>query len=176
MVTDEDQEIDDGLFYPHAFETAIVPHNVGSYRYTVVFLDGALVPQLPLDRYPRLRVSGEIGDVPFEGTFQPVRGRWYIMLNKQLMSDGGFAIGDVVEVRFRVEDQDAVDVPAELLERIARDVSLQRAWQDLSPGKQRGVAYHVRSAKTAATRAKRLEECIVAITERGGDLRKPRQG
>ena len=126
MLTYEDSENGESLYYPNAFEAAIVHHNVGSYRYTVVFLDDSLVPQLPLDRYPRLRVSGEVGEVPFEGAFQPVRGRWYVMLNKQLMSDGGFAIGDIVEVRFRVEDQEAVDVPAELTERLARDASLQR--------------------------------------------------
>ena len=175
-MTDEDEQNTEGLYYPHAFEAAIVHHNVGTYRYTVVFLDDALVPRLPLDRYPRLRVSGEIGEVPFEGAFQPVRGRWYVMLNKQLMSDGDCSVNDVVEVRFRVEDQDAVDVPTELLQRIAGDSALQNAWQALSPGKQRGIAYHLRSAKTPATKARRLEECLVAISERGGDLRKPRAG
>ena len=150
-------------FFPHSFEAEIVHHFVGTYRYTAVFLPEDLIEALPLDRYPRLRVSGEIGDIPFSGAWQPVRGRWYLMLSKPLMKDGGYAIGDRVEVRFRVEDQETVDVP-EILERaLNADVDAMAAWQAASAGKRRGWAHRIESAKAVTTKQRRLDEVLKAL-------------
>lgn len=153
-------------YYPFEFETQIVHHNVGTYRYTVVFLDDRLHTHLPLKEHPRLRASGEIGDIPFRGAWQPVRGRWYLMLAKPLLRDGEFEVGDTVTVRFCVESQEAVDVPPELERMLRENGALMDAWSALTSGKQRGLAYQVRSAKTAPTRAKRLR--LVAETLRDG--------
>jgi hypothetical protein len=71
-------------YYSHAFEGRIEHHDVGTYRYTVVFLPRELALSLPLEEHPRLRVSGEVAEVPFSGAWQPVRGRWYLMLSKPL--------------------------------------------------------------------------------------------
>lgn len=152
-------------YYPFEFETEIVHHNVGTYRYTVVFLDDRLHEHLPLKEHPRLRASGEIGDIPFDGAWQPVRGRWYLMLAKQLLRDGELEVGDTVPVRFRVEDQNSVDVPKELERMLASDSRLRRVWDALTPGKQRGLAYRVASAKTAPTRTRRLHEVAESLRE-----------
>lgn len=149
-------------YYPYTFETEIVRHNVG-YGYTVVFLDPALHDQLPLDEHPRLRMSGEINEYPVSGAWQPSRGRWYLMLNKKLLRDGGFQIGDEVEVRFRVEDQDAVDVPEALRQALAASETATAAWNELTPGKQRGLAYQVASARTEPTRRRRVAAVLDAL-------------
>lgn len=152
-------------FYPHEFEATIEHHHVGTYIYTVVFLDSTLHDRLPLEEHPRLRVSGEVRDIPFEGAWQPVRGRWFLMLSKQLMRDGEFEIGDRVAVRFQIEDQSSVDVPEELLRAIRTKKSYMAAWMKLTPGKQRGFAYRVASAKMRATRSKRVAE-VLALLEK----------
>lgn len=157
-------------YYPHGFEGQIVHHNVGTYRYTVIFLPPELVAELPLDRHPRLRASGEIGEIPFSGAWQPVRGRWYLMLSKPLLKDGGYRVGDWVEVRFRVEDQDSVEMPETLQRALDADETLNTAWQSLSAGKQRGWAHRVASAKTEPTRQKRLDEVLAALR---GNATKP---
>mgnify|MGYP001793086889 CR=1 FL=1 len=158
-----DFAINAGDYYPFEFEADIVHHNLGTYRYTVVFLDEGLHEHLPLGEHPRLRISGEIRDIPFDGAWQPVRGRWYLMLSKSLMRDGEFELGDRVEVRFKVEDQDAVDVPLELTQLLKSDEGLQRRWDELTVGKRRGLAHKIISAKTSATRAKRLIEVAEAL-------------
>ena len=150
-------------YFTHAFETQIVSHHVGLYDYTVVFLAPDLISELPLKQYPRLRISGEIGNIPIEAAWQPVRGRWFLMLSKQLMRDGGFSIGDTVEVRFLVVDQDAVDVPNELADLLATNASVRVAWDKLSAGKRRALAHRVSSAKTAPTRARRIAEIADAV-------------
>lgn len=150
-------------FYPHHFEAEIVHHYVGTYRYTAVFLAADLIGALPLDRHPRLRVSGEIGDIPFSGAWQPVRGRWYLMLSKPLLKDGGFTVGDWVEVRFRVVDQEAVDMPDILERALNANADAMAAWQSASAGKRRGWAHRIANAKASATRQRRLDEVLKAL-------------
>lgn len=148
------------MSYPFQFEGRIAYHDVGSekYAYTVVFLPDEIAAELPLKTYPRLRVSGEIQDHPIEASLTPVRGRWYILLSKKLLRAVGASVGDEVEVRFEIGDQDAVEVPSALKDALARNRKMLALWDKQTPGKQRGLAYRVASAKTAATQEKRIVE------------------
>ncbi len=159
-------------FYEHAFEAPITRHDVGSdrYRYTVVFLPQHMIDRLPLQAHPRLRISGEVDDHPFEAALTPVRGRWYILFSKTMLRAIEARVGDEVSVRFRIADQDAVDLPPALEEAFRGDSAMRALWEGLTPGKQRGLAYRVASAKTPATRAKRVAE-VFEIIEGKRDLR-----
>jgi hypothetical protein len=150
-------------YFDHAFEARIVPHDVGRYCYTVVFLEPAVAAELPFGDQPRLRFSGEIGDVPFAGAWQPLRGRWYAMLSKEVLREGGFAVGDLVEVRFRVEDPDVVEVPDALVRALARDPQARAVFEGLSAGRRRGLSHHVRAAKTEPTERRRVAEVLAAL-------------
>ena len=54
-------------------------------------------------------------------------------------------------------------VPAELQEKFRKDPKLKRAFEALTPGRQRGYLYHFGSAKQSATRAARIEKAMPAI-------------
>lgn len=148
------------MSYPFQFEGRIVYHDVGSekYAYTVVFLPDELAAELPLKEYPRLRIAGEVQDHPIDASLTPVRGRWYILLSKKLLRAIGASIDDEVEVRFEIADQDAVEVPPALTAALKRNKRMRALWEKQTPGKQRGLAYRVASAKTAATQEKRIAE------------------
>ncbi|MEO0911576.1 MAG: YdeI/OmpD-associated family protein [Pseudomonadota bacterium] len=158
--------------YPFAFDAEITTHDVGSsrYLYTVLWVPDGVAARLPLAEYPRLRVTGEIGEHPFEAALTPVRGRWYILLSKALLKAVGAQVGDSVEVRFEVGDQAAVDVPPTLKAALAEHTAMRALWEAETPGKQRGLAYRVASAKSEATRARRVEE-VFAILRGERDLR-----
>lgn len=147
-------------YFPYRFEGEIVHHDVGSetYAYTVVFLPGELAQELPLKAYPRLRISGEIGEHPFEAALTPVRGSWYILLSRKMLRALGSGVGDIVEVCFDIADQDAVDIPKALQEALSANGKMDRLWKAQTAGKQRGLAYRVASAKTLATQNKRITE------------------
>ena len=147
-------------FYPHAFEAPIEYHSVGSdtYAYTVVFVPEELADALPLEAHPRLRISGEVSDTPIEAALTPVRGRWYILLSKRVLKTIDARIGDLVEVRFKIADQDAVDVPLALQRALAAHPTEAALWEAATPGKQRGLAYRVTTAKTDPTREKHIRE------------------
>ena len=54
-------------------------------------------------------------------------------------------------------------VPEELSERFRQDPRFKRAFEALTPGRQRGYLYHFASAKQSATRAARIEKAVPAI-------------
>jgi uncharacterized protein YdeI (YjbR/CyaY-like superfamily) len=78
------------------------------------------------------------------------------MLPKAPLKAAGLRVGDSVEVSFRVLPQDDVDIPEELATLLAKKARVRKAWQALSAGKQRGLAYLVASAKRVETRQVRL--------------------
>ncbi|MEO0423581.1 MAG: YdeI/OmpD-associated family protein [Pseudomonadota bacterium] len=157
------------LYFEHEFEATIRYHDVGSarYRYTVVFLPDALKAVLPLETHPRLRISGEVDDHPLEASLTPVRGEWYVLLSKKLLKGIDAVVGDTVTVRFRIADQDAVEVPVLLRDALARDQTMRALWEASTSGKQRALAYRVASAKRAPTQEKRIQEVFAILR---GDL------
>jgi uncharacterized protein YdeI (YjbR/CyaY-like superfamily) len=54
-------------------------------------------------------------------------------------------------------------VPPELTERFRKDPQFKRAFDELTPGRQRGYLYHFASAKQSATRAARIEKAMPRI-------------
>src|SRR5580765_1932752 len=61
-------------------------------------------------------------------------------------------------------------VPDELGERFRRDPRFKRAFEALTPGRQRGYLYHFAGAKQPATRAARIEKAAPAIFKGRGFL------
>jgi len=153
-------------FFAHEFDAPVAHHDVGSdrYRYTVVFVPQAVAAALPLDAHPRLRINAEVDDYPLDAALNPVRGVWYILLSKKVLNSIGRRVGDRVTVRFRVADQDAVDVPEALLAALRRDAEMQSCWDALTPGRKRSLAHRVGSAKTPETQARRVAEVFEMMT------------
>jgi uncharacterized protein YdeI (YjbR/CyaY-like superfamily) len=80
----------------------------------------------------------------------------------------------VEKAGLRVEKKKTSDypVPAELTERFRKDPRFQRAFEALTPGRQRSYLYHFAAAKQPATRAARIEKAMPAIFEGRGFLEK----
>ncbi|HLY05417.1 MAG TPA: YdeI/OmpD-associated family protein [Rhizomicrobium sp.] len=68
------------------------------------------------------------------------------------------------KARRKVELQPRVlPVPAELKEAFRKDPRLKRAFDALTPGRQRGYLFHFNGAKQSATRTARIEKAMPAI-------------
>ena len=61
-------------------------------------------------------------------------------------------------------------VPEELTQRFRRDPRFKRAFDALTPGRQRSYLYHFAAAKQSATRTARIEKAMPAIFEGRGFL------
>jgi uncharacterized protein YdeI (YjbR/CyaY-like superfamily) len=57
------------------------------------------------------------------------------------------------------------DVPDVLQRALEGDARALAGWNALSPGKRRGLAHRVASARTVPTRLRRLDEVLVALRE-----------
>ncbi len=158
-------------FYSFGFEGVVDTLDYEKYLYSVIYLPAEIADQLPLAVHPRLRVAGEINDYPFSGAFIPSSQGHYLILGSARLKAMGLKVGMPVELRFNIADQHGVDVPEELLAALFADRAAQQAWDMLTPGKQRGLAHFVGSAKTKATRQKRAKEIALGLTgQSAGEL------
>lgn len=79
------------------------------------------------------------------------------------------AIG-VEKAGLRMEKKKTSDlpVPKELTERFRKDPRFKRAFEALTPGRQRSYLYHFGAAKQSATRVARIEKAMPSIFEGKG--------
>ncbi len=162
--------------YPFELFTTIKKHNFGRVAYTVAYLSAELQKQLPLDKFPRLRIDGEVCGHRFNGALHPSGGKWYVLLPKKFMKKCGLELGGDVLVMFRIADQNAVDVPSELQRALSANATAKEAWDQLTAGKKRGYAYRVSSAKRMETRENRVDEVIDWVVDGGPKKRRSRFG
>lgn len=78
----------------------------------------------------------------------------------------------VEKAGLRMEPKKTSDypVPEELAERFHKDPRFRRAFEALTPGRQRSYLYHFAAAKQSATRVGRIEKAMPAIFEGRGFL------
>lgn len=153
--------------FTHEFEAPLSLHGVGKSRviwYQVLFMPERLAQELPLHLNPRLRVRGEIVDIPVAGAWMPTGdGRHYFIVSPAVRKGTGARLGDMLDMRFVIDDQERVDVPAALEDALAAKPELRAVWQALSPGKRRGLAHQVAQAKSSATVERRVREVLDAL-------------
>ncbi|MGF1451826.1 MAG: YdeI/OmpD-associated family protein [Opitutales bacterium] len=154
---------DPDTYFTHRFNGRIARHDFGRFAYTVMYLPAEMEPELPFARFPRLRVDAMIDGIPFHDAWQPYSGRRFLILSKAVLRRGRWEFGDPVTVRFCVVDQNAVEVPVELQLALDRSEGARRFREALTPGKRRGLAHRVSSAKTEATRLKRVAEVLESL-------------
>ena len=155
------------IYFTHEFEDEISLQGVGIKKvitYKVLFMPPRFEGELPFKKYPRLRIEGEIAHVPVRGAWMPVGdGRRYFIVSPEVKKQTGFDVGDMVEMRFRIDDQDYVDIPVSLQTALSEDEAANTQWDKLTAGKKRMFTFHVSSAKTAPTEARRVAEAMEAI-------------
>jgi len=153
--------------YPYHFEAEVELLDFGNMAYSVVYVPSRLKKQLPLKEHPRLRIDGEVNGIRINAAFQPSGSGWYLMLSKKFRQICGLQVGQVATVHFDIADQNAVSVPGDLQFALDADESAARAWEALTAGKRRGLAYRVDSAKMVETRERRIEEVLQFLKQQG---------
>jgi hypothetical protein len=142
------------------FEGRIVPLTWGRSTYTILPLPDAVVTELGNCR----RVQGEIAEHPVNLALSraPVVEGVFLWAGQSLLDRIGIAPGEPVEVRLRPAPDDRVDVDPDV-EAALRAGGVAAAWEALTPGKRRGMLYQIATAKTDATRAKRIAKLVTDL-------------
>lgn len=157
-------------FYTHSFEAQLAELVYpGKFRYFIIRLPREIAEALPFETQVRVRAKGEMNDRQFAGAWMPDGERLpYLHVSREAVEAMGLRVGDDVEVRFNVAPADEVDVPDELQAALDADPAAQAIWDGLTPGRRRGLAHMIRTAKQVTTREKRARQLITDL--RAGPL------
>jgi hypothetical protein len=145
-----------------SFEAAVEPVEWGRATYTILRLpDWAAAT---LEAQGARRVEGEINDHPVNLALSraPVVEGVFLWAGQSLLDRIGLRPGERVEIRLRPAAPDAVDTPDDVAFAL-RQADRTEAWEALTPGKRRGMLYQIGTAKTEATRAKRIAAMIQGL-------------
>lgn len=150
----------------HAFTAPLEVEHLGNAQFLFIHLPDHL-QALPAFAAPgRRRMKGTVAGVPVHRAWQPTReGRRYLMLSAAIARQAGLSPGDPVAVSFSLVDDDHVEVPAELREALRQEPAWRRLWAAQTPGRQRGIAHHVDSARSPETRAARAVEALERLEQ-----------
>ncbi|HEU4403767.1 MAG TPA: YdeI/OmpD-associated family protein [Polyangiaceae bacterium] len=147
--------------FEHEFVATVEAMRLGRAQYLVVYLPASLRALPAFAGRARRRMKGIAAGHPLQRAWQPAGdGRRYVMLGATFCRRAGLAPGDAVTLRFSLVDDGEVDVPAELAEVLRQEPGWRKLWRALTPGKQRGVAYYVDSARGPETRARRAVDVM----------------
>ncbi|MDE3199579.1 MAG: YdeI/OmpD-associated family protein, partial [Acidobacteriota bacterium] len=77
-------------------------------------------------------------------------------------------IAEAIEIeksgkKVKLKSTSDYEIPAEFKTALDKSAALRKAFQALTPGRQRGYIYHFSQPKFTATRIARVEKCIPAI-------------
>jgi hypothetical protein len=111
------------------------------------------------------RVEGKIAEHPVNLTLlrAPEVDGVFLWAGKSLLDRLGAKPGERPEVRRRAAPPGAMDTPGGV-EAALRRAGKTEAWQRLTPGKKRGALYQIDTARTGATRIKRIATMIEGLT------------
>lgn len=145
------------------FEATVEPVDWGRATYTLM--------RLPEDAAAALlaqgakRVEGEINEHPVNLALSraPVVDGVFLWAGASLLDRLGISPGEVLDVRLRPAPDDQVDMPEDVALAL-RQADLTAVWDGLTAGKRRGLLYQIGTAKTAPTRAKRIDALIKSLT------------
>lgn len=148
-------------FYPFVFETTIRQDLNGKRLMSpAIVLDPELAAELPFDTYPKLRVDAEINGFAHEGAFVPIHGGHYMMVSKRLRQAIGRDLGDPVTVRFKVADQDALNMPQILIDAFEDAPDARELWDAMPLGKRRSWCNQIDKAKAPETKQNRIGKLL----------------
>lgn len=143
-----------------AFECRVEPVAWGKSVYTII----RLPPDAALVLAGARRVEGDIADHPVNLAISraPVVDGPFLWAGSSLLAKLGVAPGDTVEARLRPVSPGIVEAPDDVLSAL-RASGASAAWDTLTPGRRRGLLYGVETARTAATRGRRIATLVATV-------------
>ncbi|MEJ6004915.1 YdeI/OmpD-associated family protein [Paucibacter sp. AS339] len=112
---------------------------------------------------------------PFQVSLFPVGGgQHYVRVKARIRKETNTKTGDRIRVQFTVLDRDSVEIPDALMIAL-RTEGLTQAFQSLPPGKQNFIIRRIGEAAKPDTRARRIQEGVLAAHQRQEKLSKRTQ-
>jgi bacteriocin resistance YdeI/OmpD-like protein/uncharacterized protein DUF1905 len=131
---------------------------------TGVSVPAELVAALGSGKRPAVRVS--IAGHTWRSPIAPMGGEFVLGISAENRSLSGIAAGDTVDIDLELDTEPrSVKVPADLAEALDRDPEARRFFDSLSYSRQRRHVLAVEGARTATTRARRVDRSVTMLRE-----------
>ncbi len=144
----------------HQFDAQLAAPTGRGYRKLV---------RVPRDVYealgasPPIRTRGLLDEYPFElAVLSDGEGAGKLLLGKKVVKQLGKRLGETIRVELQYDDSEyGMSLPPDVQELFEFAPDIKHAFDtQLKLGKQRGMLYHIKSAKTQQTRSKRIAELM----------------
>jgi Bacteriocin-protection, YdeI or OmpD-Associated len=112
------------------------------------------------------RIEGSINDIEINLALvrAPIVEGRFLWAGDSLMRRLGVTPGEPLSVKVRPADPDVVVIPEDIRMTID-DAGVGDAWRSLSAGRQRSELYRIESARTPATRQRRIAELVERLVD-----------
>ncbi|WP_427887468.1 YdeI/OmpD-associated family protein [Kribbella sp. GL6] len=115
----------------------------------------------------RPKVSATVNGLTFRTSIARMGGRYLLGVSAERRTEAGVAPGDVVDVEVELDTAPReLDVPEPLAAALAADPDARAFWDTLSYSNRQWHVLQVTSAKTDATRDRRIEKSVGMLRER----------
>lgn len=128
-------------------------------------IDDGFVAALGGGGRPKVAVS--VNGVSWRGSIARMGGAYWLGVSAARRAEAGIAAGETHDVDVELDDAPReVELPPELAAALAEAPAQVRSfWEGLSPSNKGWHVQQVTSAKTEATRARRVEKSLALLTE-----------
>lgn len=161
----------------YQFTANLDKYDFQKYVYTGVYLPAAIIEELAreLAKYPRLRIDALVDDAFINAALIPDKVGsmqtkhllinhpelesqriWFLTVSSKVLKAIGKQIGEVVEVKFTIADQNYVEIPDGLNQYLNQNPSIKAKFESLTAGKKRSLVQPLLTARTKETFEKRL--------------------
>jgi hypothetical protein len=131
---------------------------------TGIVVPPALVAELGQGK--RAPVWVTIGPHTYRSTVAVMGGQFMIAVSADNRHKAGVKAGDTLEVRLRLDTEPrTATVPEDLAKALAAAPAAQRFFAGLTHSQQRWHIQSIESAKTAATRQRRIERSVASLLD-----------
>ena len=112
------------------------------------------------------KVSVTVNGYTFRTSIARMGGRYLLGFSAERRAEAGVVPGGVMEVDVELDTAERVlEIPEELAAALAADGKAKEFWESLSYSKQQWHVLQVTTAKTDATRDRRIEKSIGMLRE-----------
>ena len=117
----------------------------------------------------RVPVKATVNGAVYRGSIVRMAGKYMLGIPKAFREAAGIKAGDNIVVTLEKDQEErTVSIPADLAKELKKDAALKAAWEKLSYTIRKEQARGLEEAKSAETRARRLEKTVAMLKSKAG--------
>jgi hypothetical protein len=137
---------------------------LGGKTATGIQVPEEIVTALGSGKRPAVNVT--INGYTYRSSIAPMGGVFMLPVSAEVRANAGVAAGDDISVDVELDTLPReVTMPPDLIEALDQNPGAKQSFAELSYSNKRRIVLSIEDAKTAETRARRIEKAVVTLAE-----------